>query len=63
MNQAPSARDSETPGQDNDAAPLFSGKRNIDRAHRLNFLRLSARYLGQQLTARQLHSLAGRINR
>ena len=60
MNHVPLARDMETVRQDNDDAPLYRRKRTMERTQRLNFLKLSARYLGQTLTARQLHSLAGR---
>ena len=62
MNHALLARDSETLGQDNDSGALCSRKRKMERAHTLNFLRLSARYLGHTLTARQLHSLTERID-
>jgi len=62
MNHAPLARDTKTLEQDNDAPPLFSRKRRMEWAHTLNFLSLSARYLGHTLTARQLHSLAERID-
>ena len=62
MNQAPLARDLETLEQDNDVPPLLSRKRRMEWAHTLNFLSLSARYLGHALTARQLHSLVERID-
>jgi hypothetical protein len=63
MNHAQLAHNLETFRQDNDGPPLPSRKCRIEWARRLSFLELSARYLGQTLSARQLHSLARRIDK
>jgi hypothetical protein len=61
MNDAPLARESETPQKDNDAAPRFTRTRRMEHACRLTFLKMSAHYLGHTLTVRQLRHLAGRM--
>ena len=59
MNHIVLVRNLETLRQDNHGERLYSRERAPERAQRLNFLKLSARYLGQTLTVRQLHILAG----
>jgi len=62
MNHVPFARAPENRGQNNDGTPLFNCNGTMEQMQRLDFLELSARYLGQTLTARQLHLLAGLID-
>ena len=62
MSRVSLPRDLETRGQYNAGAPLFNRKETMEQVQRLDFLKLSARYLGQTVSARQLHLLAGLID-
>jgi hypothetical protein len=62
MSRVPLPCDLETRGEYNARAPLFNGKGTMEQVQRLDFLKLSARYLGQTLTTRRLHLLAGLLD-